>query len=114
MPSSRDLTTLDNVKAYLGVKGTDSDALLGRLVTAMSNAFTQETGRIVLRQSVTEVLDGDDERVRWMGNRVVIELLYGPVIGDPVVVIDGITIPERASLTDAGWVLLDGYHLEIV
>src|SRR2546427_3963493 len=119
--AARDLTTLVNVKAYLGINDTNSDLLLQRLVTAMSAAFVREIGFEILRKTYSETMDGDDERIRkrvlwsaWIGLGFGFEInLHGPVIGDPVVTIDGSAVPKRATLDGSGWVLLDGYRLEL-
>src|SRR4051812_24919724 len=61
--ASRDLTTRQAVKDFRAIKDTGSDAVIDRLITAMSAAFVEETSCEVLRQSYTEILDGNDERL---------------------------------------------------
>src|SRR5882762_6165775 len=110
--AARDLTTKENVKAYLGISDAGSDTLLMRLITAMSAAFVQEIGFEILRRSYSETMDGDDESIRkrvvwsaWIGLGFGFEInLHGPVIGDPVVTIDGAVVPKRATLDGSGWV----------
>ena len=110
--ASRDLTTLQNVKTYLGISAGDSDALLSRLITAMSDAFVREVGQEVLRRPYSEVIDSTNERIRYSQWGIAINL-NGPVIGDPVVTIDGTLIPKRPDLDSYGWVLIDNYRLEL-
>ncbi len=118
----RDLTTLANVKAYLGITTADSDAVLTRLITAMSYAFVQEIGREILRTSYTEIFDGNDERIKmravpsaWLGPGLGFAFnLNSPVIGDPAIVVDDVAVPKRTGTTGSGWVLLFGYRLELV
>lgn len=55
-----DLTTLDNVKAWLGLPATpgDSDDLLSLLITAASSFVTNYVGRDLLPTDYTEIYDG--------------------------------------------------------
>ncbi len=120
--AARDLTTLANVKAYLAITDANSDALLTRLITAMSYSFVQDAGRDILRKTYSEIFDGNHERIlrrpipsAWIGPGFAFALnLADRVIGDPVVLVDGVAIAKRVGLTGSGWVLLDGYRLEFV
>ena len=60
-----DLTTLDNVKAWLGLSGdvTSSDSLLSALITAASGFVTQHLGRDLTPASYTEVYDARGGRL---------------------------------------------------
>jgi hypothetical protein len=122
---SRDLTTLATVKAYLGITDSNSDTLLTRLITSCSTALVDEMSREVIRQSYTETIDGDDERIRRTMTRMTrtvedqaltfsIELLHTPVIGDPTITIDGAAVTKRPDLNSDGWVLLEYERIEIV
>lgn len=53
-----DLTTTAAVKAYLGIQGNQSDAVIGVLVSAYSEAAEQYLNRDVLSQSYTELYSG--------------------------------------------------------
>lgn len=144
MAAPSDLTTRANVKSLLSLTLTTDDALLDRLITAMSRAFAKEIGHEIARRAYLEVLDGGDERIKvrstaspWavgplsglgamseFGARgFAIDLKNYPVIGDPVVLIDGSPIAKRPvllsgdpnnALSSDGWVLLDHYRLELV
>jgi hypothetical protein len=133
--AAQDLTTLVNYKAFAGVTTSNDDTTLARLITAMSNAFLQETNRQgIVRKKYTEILDGGSERVKvrsvpspWFGGAYMggsygeygargfaINLLQSPVIGDPTLTIDGSPVPKRTDLAGSGWVLLDAYRLELI
>ena len=58
------LTTINNVKAYLGLSGSTHDALLTTLVSAASDAIEAYCGRAFAAADHTEYLDGDDNGVR--------------------------------------------------
>lgn len=53
-----DLTTLANVKQYLGLTATSDDALLSRLITAASSWVRTYCNRDFTSQSYTDTLDG--------------------------------------------------------
>ncbi len=55
-----DLTTLANVRQYLGVTNTDDDAILQRMLSACSTNCARFLGRNLLTQSYTETRDGND------------------------------------------------------
>jgi hypothetical protein len=61
-----DLTTLDNVKAWLGLPSAtgDSDGLLSTLITAASNFVVGYLNRDLVLTDYTEVYDGDG--AAWM------------------------------------------------
>jgi hypothetical protein len=81
----------------------------------MSAAFVKEVGREITRKKYSETLDADDERIVSLSTACGFAInLNGPVIGDPVVTVDGTAIPKRTSLTGTGWVLIDRYRLELV
>lgn len=126
---ARDLTTRQAVKDFRGIKDTGSDAVIDRLITAMSAAFVEETSCEVLRQSYTEVLDGSDERMArtrgtYQGLGYALNIGYAinlkswPVINvantRPVITVDDLTIPRRTTTTGTGWILLRDYRIELV
>lgn len=129
MASPRDLTTRQAVKSYRSISDTGSDAQIDRLITAMSAAFAEETGCEALRQSYTEVFDGDDERIArartaYRGFGFVIGYGFAlmpnrwPLINvagvRPVITVDDIVIPRRTVTTGTGWVLLRDYRVELI
>lgn len=143
MAAPSDLTTRANVKALLSLTLTTDDVLFDRLITAMSRAFAREIGHEIARRSYRQVFDGGDERVKvrsspspWIGptfglgafgdfgaRGFALDLDEHPVIGDPVVLIDGNLIAKRPvllsgdpnnALASDGWVLLDHQRIELV
>jgi len=58
MAASMDLTTLDDVKSYLGISGNGSDELLGTLIAAASEAIESYCGRKFASAAVVEYHDG--------------------------------------------------------
>lgn len=60
MPASIELTTLDNIKSYLGIELTDitKDTLLGELIDAVSEAIENYCHREFARLTRVEFYDG--------------------------------------------------------
>jgi hypothetical protein len=95
--ATNDLTTLADVKSWLGRTDTNSDALIAALITRASRAICSYLQRpLLLPHSVTEVQDGTG------GNILVLK--EWPVFSVSSVVVDGITIPQAMQQTP-GWVL---------
>jgi len=63
--SDYDLVTLDDVKAELSVTGVDSDAQLGRYISAASAAAAQYCNRVFVRETVKDVIDIEQDPYRW-------------------------------------------------
>lgn len=135
MATSIDLTSLANVKAYLGITDTSSDTILQRFLTAMSSAFLAEVSRAIVLQTYVDTFNGSDPRVRiapalspypgavtygtdgfaGVGYRgYAINLEQYPVQSVTSVVIDGTTIPQRPDVNSDGWVLEDQRRIELV
>lgn len=129
MASARDLTTRQAVKDFRGIKDIASDAVIDRLITAMSAAFVEETSCEVLRQSYTEVFDGDDERIARartayrgfgfvIGYGFAIMPVRWPLINvanvRPTITVDDVAIPRRTVTTGTGWVILRDYRIELI
>lgn len=131
-----DLCQLADVKAWLNLTTTADDAVLARMITAQSRFFEAQVGRTIARATYTEVFDGGDDRVRqrpsvsvWApavlpdGSRgYAVNLRNWPVLLVSSVLIDGQLVPARPALTQGdpnnalatdGWVLVDGYRLEL-
>ena len=53
-----DLTTLANVKGWLGVTATTDDALLSRLISAASDYVQTWLNRTIATQTYSETRDG--------------------------------------------------------
>ena len=76
------LTSVARVKEFLGITGTDRDALLLEIVEAESRAIEGWIGRPVAQRTYTA------ERYRGMGSRSLVLNGY-PVIGSPVLRLSG-------------------------
>jgi len=96
-----DLTTLADVKAYLGMTGEAvDDDLLTRLITAASTWFKTQAAHQILSATYTDTFDGSG------GTRKVLENF--PVISVTSVTVDGVAIPARPAIGQDGYVLNDG------
>lgn len=102
-----DLTTLDNAKAYLGLDAGQSadDALLSRLISAASKFLTKQIDRTLASTAYTMTFDGDGDA--W------VLLREYPVVSVASVTVDGVTVPQRTTVTGEGW-LLDGDRVRLV
>ena len=95
--AANDLTTLADVKSWLGRTDTNSDALIAALVTRASRSICSYLQRpLLLPHTVTEVQDGTG------GNILVLK--EWPVLQVASVVVDGIAIPQAVQQAP-GWVL---------
>jgi Phage gp6-like head-tail connector protein len=95
--AANDLTTLADVKSWLGRNDTNSDALLASMITRASRAICSYLQRpLLLPHSVTEMQEGT-------GGSVLV-LKEWPVLQVSAVVIDGIAIPQSAG-GSPGWML---------
>ena len=66
--AAQDLTTLANVKQYLGVTVTTDDALLTRLITSASAWIQSYLNRTFALGSFTDVVDGNGSQRLILGN----------------------------------------------
>jgi hypothetical protein len=97
--SAYDLTTLANVKAWLGLPSPPgvSDATLSGLVTAASRAILAALSRpSILPQAYADTIDLEGERV-YLNN--------WPVSQVTSVRLDGLVVPPVGSLPTLGWSL---------
>lgn len=90
-----DLTTLATAKAWLAVTGTGDDALLTRLVSAVSAAAQQRMGRQIASQSYTDTRNGTDKMAMAFPTQ--------PVTAVASVTVDGIAIPARPAPGQSGY-----------
>jgi len=67
-----DLVTMDDLKAWLGMRGTDDDALIQELASAASDDFKRACSQELAAADYTEAIDG-------MG-RAEVYLSEGPII----------------------------------
>jgi hypothetical protein len=108
-----DLTTLDAVKAFLGVVNTDDDQLLQRLITQCSASVGNYLNRNLLTASYTEQYDGNNNLRLMLPQTPVTAVtslkIQGQVIPQSS---DGVTIPgydfDRYSVFLIGYVFYDG------
>lgn len=102
-----DLTSLANVKAWIGVTTTTDDALLTRLVSAVSTAVQNRLNRTIASTGYTETRNGN--------GRVALQLTNYPVTAVASVTVDTTVIAARTAPTAAGFtfderlVYLQGY-----
>ena len=90
-----DLTTLANVKQWLGVQTTTDDALLTRLVTASSQYIQSWLNRTIAPQVYSEVRDGNGKANIYFKN--------WPVTAVSSLVMDGITVPASPDGIQPGY-----------
>jgi hypothetical protein len=104
--SPLDLTTLANVKAWLSITSTNSDAILGALITAASRAIYANLGRAsLLPRAFVERYDGVT-----MPNRR-LYLRNWPVLSIASLTNNGVTIPPAPAVV--GSMPQSGYLLEL-
>lgn len=105
MGSPFDLVSLDTLKNWLDIAGTDDDILLARLITQISRAILSIIDRpALLPNSYTEVHDGRHD--------LSIMLRQWPVIGVTSCTINGLSIPPSPPLV-AGVAPQMGYVLDL-
>ena len=100
--AASDLTTLANVKAWLSVTDGKSDAVLSRLISAVSAQVLTYIQRDALYSSTrTETRDGSGTQQLLLRN--------WPVTGVTSVTIDGASVPVALQSTNgsypSGWIL---------
>jgi len=103
-----DLTTLDEVKAWLGLQTSTDDLLLGRLIGAASRFIAIWLGRSLAETVYDEVWDGNGGvRAPFPNN---------PVNAVAALSIDGVAIPAAPDCNNPGYrfdatlLLLQGYR----
>ena len=99
MPSPNDLTTLADLKAWLGISSTTDDAAMAALITEISVAILSDLGRpAILPIGVTEVRDGGGVRSLVLRHWPVGQLL--------TLSVDGIAVSPGAGSGASGAALL--------
>jgi len=109
MSSPSDLTTLTNVKSWLGLSPDTgpSDDLLSRLITSASGLVTDHLGRDILTQTYTEVYDGTG--AGWM------MLRQAPIVSVQSVSFAGRTVTTPADpVAGTPGYLFDGARLSLI
>lgn len=94
-----DLTSLANVKAWLGTVPPADDALLTRLITAGSSFLETYLSRTLLTTAYSQVLNGHGGPALTLGNY--------PITAISSLKIDGATIPASTGVLVAGYVFSD-------
>lgn len=90
-----DLTTVDNVKAWLGISAATDDAIFARLVSAVSQYAQTWLNRQIASAAYTETRDG-------RGRSRMVFADY-PVTAVSAVVIDGRSIPFSRDVFTPGY-----------
>ena len=104
-----DLTTLDNVKAWLGLPADagSSDGLLADLITAASDLVSGYLGRALLSTDYVEIQDGNG--AGWM------LLRQAPIIAVQSVAFAGLTLTDAADpVNGTPGILFDGRRLSLL
>lgn len=105
-----DLTSVANVKSWLNITGSDSDALLQRLISGWSNTIKKYISKDVLTATYTEVYNGNGK------NRMILK--NQPIISISSLVVGAQVIPAISAWPNPGYtidgdtgiaVLLQGY-----
>lgn len=102
-----DLTTLDNVKTYLGILpgDTDSDAILSLLIGERSQWFKTKTRRgLTLQTGIVEYRNGDGSRAMPLREYPVVSVAEVWIDGT---VVDPLPTPVAGEVADPGWVVQD-------
>ena len=103
-----DLTTLANVKAWLGLSQDADNAILARLITGVSLALSQYANRNFMSASYTINVDGP-------GGTTLMLRQY-PVTAVASVSIDGLALPVSSGVGVAGYrftqsrLIVEGYR----
>lgn len=97
-----DMTHVETVKEWLSIEDNTDDAMLGRLISAVSAWVEKYVGRTILE-------DDYDEYYTCQGERS-IELHNYPVTAVDLVEVDGEEVDESTEYGTPGWVL-DGSTL---
>ena len=93
--AANDLTSLDNIKAYLGLATGNDDALLARMVTSVSTYVQQWMGRQILNAAYTETRSGTGSQI--------MALHHYPVTAVTSLVVDNVIIPAAADSFSPGY-----------
>ena len=109
--AANDLTTLANVKQYLGITASASDALLQQLISAASAFIGNYTSRNFLTQTYTEMMNGTGS------SRLMVK--HTPLISVSSVIINGLPVAAGGSSqipgfwSDSKFIYLNGYRFTV-
>lgn len=91
-----ELTTVANVKQWLGIKsGTDDDTLISSLVIGVSRWIQKYLSRTILTAVYSETLNGNGKDTLFLVNT--------PITAVSSVVVNGVAIPARTSVVGSGY-----------
>ena len=90
-----DLTSVATIKSWLNVSTANDDAVISRLVSAVSQYIQSWLNRTFLVQTQTEVRNGTGTKIMVFGDY--------PVVAVQSVVIDGVAIPASSDGVSAGY-----------
>lgn len=93
--AATDLTTLQSLKAWLGITNAADDANLTRLITAASQFFTAKCGRSLQEASYSETRNGYHVPTFDGGRQMVLN--NWPIQSVQSLTIDGLAIPQQGS-----------------
>lgn len=106
--AASDLTTLANVKAWLGINGSSDDAVLARLITASSGYIETWLGRQLAVATYNEVRNGEGGTRLAFANPPVLSVGAVSIDGNPIAPASG---PYTAGyLFDERVLYLRGYE----
>lgn len=97
-----DLSTLQEVKDWLGLSSAADDALLTRLITAASEDIRQECNRSFHPADYVEVHGG------YGYGQVILVTRQWPVISVASLTVDGAAIAARVGYSASGYVIANG------
>lgn len=103
--AANDLTTLDNVKAWLNLTATADDDMLTRMITALSSYIQSWLNRQLASQSYTEVRDGAGKGTLTLANY--------PVTAVASLTVNGVAVPYATNSQGNGY-LFDQYRIIMV
>lgn len=90
-----DLTTLANVKEYIGVTSGNDDKLLTRMITALSAYVQSWLSRNFALQAYVETFNGLDNTRMILNNY--------PIVSVASVMINGVAVPAASLPALSGW-----------
>jgi Phage gp6-like head-tail connector protein len=93
--NANDMTTIANVKSWLGIKSNDSDDDLARLITACSFAMQAWMNRDIIVTNYTERRDGNSNTYMVVSD--------GPIVAMISVTIDNVSVPLSTGYGIAGY-----------
>ena len=94
-----DLTTIDAVKAYLGLTSTTDDEMIAQLISSESALIQGWISRAFGVATYTDIFSGNGKNMHYLHN--------SPVVSIQSVTVNGSTVPAAATIQDAGYIVID-------